>query len=590
MEKQWSFFEKENNVLQKVTHVARALGVSPQFALLLLNRTFRQYPHLLERNNEEALISTLDFVLNPSLKKLLFPTFLKDIDIACDIVTTALKAKEKILIWGDYDVDGITSTALCTDFFKKHGFTVMNHVPCREEGYGINPKRLKEFIDSGVKVLISVDCGIADVEAIKFAREQGIKIIVTDHHIPQDELPPAHALINPYFSEVSSDYTKKDILLAGVGVAFFFMCHLNNAINKEFSTKCDMRDFIDLVALGTIADMMPLTGQNRILVKNGLLKIKAAERVGIRALKEVSGYAPTVALSAGQISFGLAPRINAAGRMDNPRIALDLLLSEDYREAQKLAVKLDEWNAERKKEEENIVAMATEQATKYANEPTLVLADDTWNQGIIGIVASRMIEKFYKPTFILTKDQCDGYFKGSGRSIRKFHLYDALCSSTEKLMSFGGHEYAAGLKIMPENVEAFRAAFNNFFIEKLGNKPCTPTVSIEDEVTFEQVSNYAFLRELEMLEPFGVGNSEPVYASTSVKVTKVEPFGYAKKHLKLEFLDTISGQRLHSKLWNVEKFPHKVGDDVKVAYSIEFDTYNNITQVNMKIKDIKCCD
>ncbi len=587
MEKQWSFFEKENNVLQKVSHVARALGVSPQFALLLLNRTFRQYPHLLEKNNEEALISTLDFILNPSLKKLLFPTFLKDIDNACDIVITALKAKEKILIWGDYDVDGITSTALCTAFFKKHGFTVMNHVPCREEGYGINPKRLKDFIDSGVKVLISVDCGIADVEAIKYAREHGVKIIVTDHHIPQDELPPAHALINPYFSDESESYTKKDILLAGVGVAFFFMCHLNNAINKEFSTKCDMRDFIDLVALGTIADMMPLIGQNRILVKNGLLKIKAAERIGIRALKEISGYAPTAALSAGQISFGLAPRINAAGRMDNPRIALDLLLSEDYREAQKLAAQLDEWNAERKKEEESIVAMATEQATKYASEPTLVLADDTWNQGIIGIVASRMIEKFYKPTFILTKDQCDGYFKGSGRSIRKFHLYDALCSSTEKLMSFGGHEYAAGLKIMPENVDAFREAFNNFFIEKLGNKPCTPSVSIEDEVTFEQVSNYAFLRELEMLEPFGVGNSEPVYASTSVKVTKVEPFGYAKKHLKLEFLDTVSGQRLHSKLWNVEKFPHKVGDDVRVAYSIEFDTYNNITQVNMKIKDIK---
>ncbi len=587
VQKQWNINEKNDEILQYVAQVSQNMELSPQFTRLLLARLHKQYPQLFQNANKKELFEIFDFFLNPSLQKLLHPTFLPQVEEGAILVAEAMQNNEKILIWGDYDADGITSSALCYEFFQKHHYQVQTHVPRREQGYGINKEVLKEYIAEGVTLLISVDCGISDFDAIQFARENNVKVIVTDHHLLPDELPPANVVIDPYLVELTEKFTRKDIHLAGVGVAFFFLCQVNNVLSKSFGTKCDMREFLDLVALGTIADMMPLVGQNRILVKNGLVKIAEAERIGIRALKEVSGYAPKTTLSAGQISFGLAPRINAAGRMDNPRIALDLLLCKDYTQARKLAEQLDDWNNQRKKEEETIVNEACEQAMLYVNEPTLVLQGDEWNQGIIGIVASRMVERFYKPTFILTKDQCTDFIKGSGRSTKNFHLHNALIASTDELLSFGGHEYAAGLKISPEKVDAFRACFNAHYKELYGETFAMPMLAIEEEVDFSDVADYTFLKELEMLEPFGIGNSEPIYSSTQVEITKVEPFGYGKKHIKLEVLDKKSGRRLHSKIWNTPDFPHKVGDSVNIAYNIEIDTYNNVSQISIKIKDIK---
>ncbi len=585
LQKEWNLVEKNLQLSRFVNEISYKMDLSPQFTSLLLSRLYNQYPHFFDDGNEQQLFDAFDVFLNPSLKKLLHPRFLPDVEKSSNIIVQAIKNKKKILVWGDYDADGITSSALCYEFFKKHDYVIYNHVPSREQGYGINQAILKSYIDEGFEVLITVDCGISDVEAIDYAKERNVEVIITDHHLLPEILPKADAIINPYIVKESTEIIAKDIRLAGVGVAFFFLCHLNNALYESFGTKCDMREFLDLVALGTIADMMPLIGQNRILVKNGLLKIKEADRVGIRALKEISGYAPRASLSAGQISFGLAPRINAAGRMDNPRIAFELLISTDYTEAKKLAIQLDEWNFLRKKEEEEIVAQAAEQALNYQNDPTLVLVSDNWNQGVIGIVASRMVEKFYKPTFILTKDQSSDCLKGSGRSIRKFHLHNALLKSNEHLLSFGGHEYAAGLKILPEAIENFRNSFNSCFKDFCGENVLQPSLFIEDEVNFSDVSNYNFLKELELLEPFGIGNSEPVYASKEVEITKLEPFGYGK-HLKLEVLDKKSGQRLQSKLWNVANFSHKVGECVDIAYNIEIDTYNNSAQICMKIKDI----
>ncbi len=586
LEKEWDFTEKNTAFLRFTEKFSQKNDLSKSFTSLLLSRLYKQYPQFFEGNKEDKISKAVELYLNPSLQKLLHPTFLPQVEEAAQIIVRAIKEEKKILIWGDYDVDGITSSALCTEFFKKHNYTVYNHIPCREQGYGINQDVLAKYIDEEFQLIISVDCGISDYESIEYAKSRNIDVIITDHHLLPERLPNADAIINPYLVKESEELLAKDIRLAGVGVAFFFLCQMNNVLNQVFGTKCDMRDFLDLVALGTIADMMPLIGQNRILVKNGLLKIAESQRIGIRALKEVAGYAPHASLSAGQISFGLAPRINAAGRMDNPRIALDLLLCADYTEAKKLASQLDDWNHLRKQEEEEIVAQAMEQALKYENEPTLVLMEDDWNQGIIGIVASRMVEKFHKPTFILTKNQCENYVKGSGRSVKKFHLYNALIESDAHLLSFGGHEYAAGLKIDENSIDDFRASFNAFFKKNIGEQKLIPMLSVESEVSFDEVANYTFLKELELLEPFGIGNSEPIYASYEVEITKLDPFAYGK-HLKIEVLDKKSGQRLQSKIWNAKNFEHKVGDVINVAYNIEIDTYNNSAHICMKIKDIK---
>ncbi len=587
MEKQWELSEIDEKLSRYVAHFSHALSLSPQFVRLLLRRLYKQDKQLFTSENEEKIFSKFDFFLNPSLKKLLFPSFLPNIEKASALLVEAVQNKDKILIWGDYDVDGITSTALCTEFFNAHNYPVHTHIPCREEGYGINLQKLKSFIDEGVNVIITVDCGIADIDAIDYATSMGVKIIVTDHHIPQENVPNAYAIVNPYFVEDNTDFSKKDILLAGVGVAFFFLCQVNNDFSRIFCTKCDMREFLDLVALGTIADMMPLVGQNRILVKNGLLKIDEAKRIGIRALKEACGYMPYDRLSAGQISFGLAPRINAAGRMDNPRTALDLLLCKNAQDAAKLATKLDIWNNLRKKEEEEILAQAIEQAEKFVNDPTLVLVNEHWNQGIIGIVASRIVERFHKPTFILTKEQGGDNYKGSGRSIRKFHLYNALIANSKDLITFGGHEYAAGLKVTSDCIDTFRNSLNSYYKTLHGDEFFSPTLAAEEEVHFNQVSEYAFLKEMELLEPYGVGNAEPIYISKNVEIVKVEPFGYADKHLKLELYDVQSGQKLHSKLWNAQDFPHKAGTHVDIAYNIEIAVFNNVSHINMKLKDIR---
>lgn len=586
MIKKWKYTQDEI-ILKYTESLARELDVSVPFAKILLRRMYKRYPDIFDSGDKGKLLSLVNFFLNPSLQRLLFPQFLPDMEEACEYVVQSIRKKEKILVWGDYDADGITATACCIEFFQKHGYEILSHIPQRKEGYGINKSALEEYIKQDVKLLISVDCGISDAESIAFAKEQGMTVIVTDHHTPAQTLPPADAIINPHLCEESSLFFKQDIALAGVGVAFFFLCHLNTKLFELSGYKCDMREFLDLVALGTIADMVPLIGQNRILVKNGLLMIAQSSRLSLQALKEVSGYAKQAKLSAGQIAFGLAPRINAAGRMDNPRLALDFLLCKNFDQALTLAKKLDAWNAKRKQEEERAVIEACEQAEKYKDEPSLVLENISWNQGIVGIVASRMIERYNKPTFILTQDGQEGYLKGSGRSIPEVDLNAALNVCSNCLYQFGGHKYAAGIKIENGMVELFRKAFNDFVKEIVGEEPCQPSLSIEDRMDFGQASDFFFLKELEMLEPFGLGNAEPVFSSDSITLKNVIPFGYDKKHLKLELYDSLSGQTLSAKLWNTKELEYNISSLLSLAYTIERDSYNGLSHVNVKVKDIK---
>ncbi len=588
MTKEWKYSEN-NFEVKDVEEIAKFLQLTFPFTKILLKRIARKYPHvhsLFKEKKHKEVLQLIQTFLNPSVKNLFFPTFLPSMERASNIICEAIQKQEKILVWGDYDADGITGTAICIEFFEKHGYKVLHHLPCRKEGYGINKEVLKKYIDEGIRVLISVDCGISDIESVALAKEHNIKVVITDHHTPAEKLPMADAIINPHLCEKTDTLLAQDIELAGVGVAFYLLCHLNNTLSKISNTKCDMRDFLDLVALGTIADMVPLLGQNRILVKNGVVKLSEARRISLQALKVVAGYTGQAKLNAGQISFGLAPRINAAGRMDDPNIALELLLCKDYDKALILAKKLDEYNLQRKQEEENIVEEASKQAELYNENASLVLFNPEWNQGVVGIVASRIVEKFNKPTFIVTKDAKNLVYKGSGRSIPEINLNETLNACAKHLLTFGGHKYAAGLKLEQEKLEDFRKAFEEYVVAIIGKEPCLAKLQIDEEVTFEEVSDYTFLKELEMLEPFGLGNGEPIFSSSEIEIKKAQNFGFSKKHLKLELHEKSSGQSLHAKLWNTEQINFKTSS-LCLAYNIGFESYNGISQVALKIKDMK---
>ncbi len=601
--KTWKIQELDKSLNPYIAQVSQKMDLSYQFTFILLKRIYRNSPHLFEEKKIDKLLKHIEFFLNPSLKYLYQPNFLTDVEKASKLIISAIKEKKKILVWGDYDVDGITSSALCYEFFKQHNYEISVHLPSRKEGYGINKQVLEKLIEEKkVDLLITVDCGTSEKENIAFAREKGVQCIITDHHtLPEnnEDLPNADAFINPHIWQENLQHNYQDIALAGVGVVFFLMCQVNNDLVKERYTKYDMRELLDIVALGTIADMVPLVGLNRILVKNGLVHIAESKRIGIQALKEVSGYDKSTKITSEQISFGLAPRINAASRMEaveeladlqvNPYVAFNLLISTDYKEALKLAEKLNKVNSARKKEQEEIKKGAKEQAEKYEKDFALVLHNTEWNQGIIGVVASHMVKDFYKPSFILTlvKDnEGKEFYKGSGRSTEEINLYEALCACKDDLISFGGHDKAGGLKIEKENIEIFREHFNNFVAEKLGETPPSSTLLIDEDLTFLQATDNTFLQELTMLEPFGMANSEPRFQTSKVELKNIESFSMGK-HLKLEFFDTTSKQLLHCKLWNTKKedLSYKAGDILDIVYTISLGEYRGNMQINMKIED-----
>ncbi len=587
--KNWIIQDLDQTIVKEIPNIAEEAELSEEFTHIILKRIFKLYPHLSSdfKKYKNTILNHIDTLLNPSLQNLLKPSFLPNLQKAAKRIAKAVENKEKVLIWGDYDVDGITSTTLCIDFFKKHNFEALYYLPRREEGYGLNKPRLEEFISQGIQVLITVDCGVSENELIDFANSKNIDCIITDHHLLPENLPSAYAIVNPCLCEENTEFELKDIALCGVGVAFFLMCEVNALLSEKSGFKYDMRELLDLVALGTIADMVPLRGLNRILVKNGLKKIAESKRIGIQALKEVSDY-KNAKLSAGQVSFGLAPRINAAGRMDSPDIAIKLLLEEEYTKALKLARELDNWNSARKSEEEIMVQGAKEQAQNYLEDFGLVLVDTSWNHGIVGIVASRMLEKYYMPSIIFTEESSNpNLLKGSGRSTAEIDLYDALCHCKDDILYFGGHKKAAGLTIEKEKLENFRKNFNTYIQDTLKNTRPLQSIQVDNSLSFEHSSKPLLLKEIALLEPFGINNPEPNFSTVNVCIKSLMYFGYGNKHLKLELIDLKSNQTMRAKLWNVVDFPYKVEDLLEIVYSLELDNSSGMTQVNMKLKDYR---
>ena len=493
------------------------------------------------------------------------PFMMKDMNAAVSRIGEALAKKEKIVVYGDYDVDGMTATSLLVHNLRALGAVVDYYIPDRKkEGYGFNLKALQSIAEEGTGLLVSVDCGIASVEDVA-AMAGKLDIIITDHHLPGEKLPPALAVVNPH----RKDCPYPDKNLAGVGVAFKLCQGLWQQLRGE-----DFQGDLELAALGTVADIVPLVGENRKIVKLGLEKLQDSDFLGVRALVEVAGLQDK-AITAGHIGFMLAPRLNAAGRLGSGRDGVRLLLSRDLEESEDLAKQLDSLNGERQAIEAEILASAVEELESQEQDPedmeAIVVAGQGWNPGVIGIVASRLVEKYYKPTIVLSIQE-DGICKGSCRSIEGLHMYEALTACKNELLQFGGHEMAAGLSVRQEKIDSFRRAFQSYAGKTLAQEDYVPKVMVEFEMPPHEVT-FQMIEELALLEPYGMSNPKPTFGCRSLRGTEAQTMGAQRQHLKFQV--GTSSQPVTALYWNHSAMaPIVNAEELDMVYTPDINEWN----------------
>ena len=496
--------------------LARSLETTPLVGQLLLNRDI----------HDQARASEF---LNCHLGNLTDPYLLNGMNEAVDRIDTALKRQEKILIYGDYDVDGVTATSLLLLFLRDLGVSAYYYIPNRvEEGYGVNRESIRKFKDKGIGLVITVDCGISSVDEVAYAKSLGMDVIVTDHHEPPPLLPEAEATINPLLKGCFFPYKS----LSGVGLAFYLVAGIRKGLREKgyFENRVEpsLLDYLDLVAVGTIADIVPLTGINRILVRAGLEQVNKNPRLGIRTLLRVCGFTGGQ-VDSSTVAYRLAPKINAAGRLSDASAGVRLLTTDSSEDADRLAGYLDVENVERQRIEEKIHSEAEDQIRSCGyleGKKSLVLSSSEWHPGVVGIVASRLMERYYRPTVLLCLE--NDVFKGSARGIPNFHLYQGLSKCQDLLLEFGGHKYAAGIKIVPSNVETFRDRFEEVVRTMVPEDGFIPVMTLDAsaelaDLGFEEVTRF------QDLSPFGAGNPEPVILLRSVGI--LEPRVVGGDHL-----------------------------------------------------------
>ncbi len=531
---------------------------------------------------------------NGSLKSLRNPFEISDMEKAAERIAKAVMNHERICIYGDYDVDGITATALLYIFLMQCGANVSYYIPNRlEEGYGLNKEAVKEIAARKTNLIITVDCGISAVQEVLEASIHGMDIIITDHHQPSKELPvAAYAIINP----MREDDTYPNKTLAGVGVAFKTVMALRFVLKKYDFFKQEVpniRNLLDIVTLGTIADVMPLVDENRIFVRHGLELMSGENvRIGIDELKKtVESLSASKKMKTSNIGFQLAPRINAMGRMASSEKSFKLLVTQNRSEAKQLALELDNENKYRQMIERDILQQTYDliEKNQYAElQSGLVIASDNWHPGVIGIVASRVVDKYFKPTVILTED--NGVYKGSARSIPGFHLYDGLSSLSDILISFGGHKYAAGVKLEKKNLEEFRNRFNEVVKTSLKEEDFIPEIYIDAEIDSKDITNEV-MQWLEKLEPYGQGNKEPVFFMKKVFKYQVETFvGKNFNHLKCVF--EKNGLIFEAIGYNMKEYKSLMAENDKfdILFSLVHNTWKNTKVIQLNLKDIKKSD
>jgi single-stranded-DNA-specific exonuclease len=497
--------------------VAARHGVPPLVARLLLNRGLVEVDDILA-------------FLDPTLGRMSSPFGLPDLEIASARLAQAVKRQEPVIVYGDYDADGLTATSLLHQFFTELNVPCFPYVPDRlTEGYGLNIPAL-ETLAGKARLLVTVDCGVSDAAEVAWARDQGLDVIITDHHELPPELPPALAVVNPKRAAEDSPFR----MLAGVGVALLLALGVRSELREtgwfERHPEPNLRAYLDLVALGTAADVVPILGENRILVRQGLRVMEETRRPGLVALKEVASLGNRH-LSYRDLVFRLAPRLNAAGRLGQARGALKLLLAADPAQARTQAHYLDQLNRQRQKLEEEVLSQAAAMIKTQGlkDRPVLVLAKEGWHPGVLGIVAARLGEEHHKPTAVISLQ--DGRGRGSARSIEGFHLFEGLKACRQWLLKFGGHAAAAGFAIRAEDVAGLQETLEAAFVSQMGTAPPRPALKVDAAVDFGELDN-GFFEHLERLRPFGPGNPEPVFISTGIACLSSRVVG--DRHLKVQ--------------------------------------------------------
>ncbi|WP_066637842.1 single-stranded-DNA-specific exonuclease RecJ [Desulfolucanica intricata] len=547
--------------------ISKELGVSPLLAQLLINRGL-------------TTVEQIRYYFDSDLSNLHDPFLLKDMREAVDRILQAIKNEEKILIYGDYDVDGVTGTAVLVRALRELNRNVDYYIPHRlEEGYGLHQEAIYRAYRQGYSLIITVDCGISGIDAAAWARQNGgPEIIITDHHEPPPELPSALAVIDPKRKDCK--YPFKD--LAGVGVALKVV----QAVYSSFkSKKNDWKEYLDLVCLGTVADVVPLLGENRILVKHGLSYLSSTMKPGLRALIDVCGLKGE--LNSSHVGFTLAPRLNAAGRLGDPGNAVELLLTEDRNLAFQLADKLNQGNLERKSVEEQVFTAAIqmiEQDHDLSVNKVLVLSSYEWHPGVIGLVASRLVERYYRPVLLIALNGTEG--KGSARSIPGFNIYQALQYCQENLLGYGGHMQAAGFSLKAEKVEDLRRAINQYADEVLSEEQLIPVIELDGIFPLEDI-NEQVVDEINRLAPFGQCNPGPLLCSSETEVIDFREVGKDGTHLKMNFrrgtghLDGIG--------FNMAAYSEilATAEKVNLAFVPEINEWRGRRNIQLRVKDLK---
>ena len=497
-----------------------------------------------------------------------------------DRIEEAISHQERILIFGDYDVDGITSTALLFSLLREFSSDLYYYIPQRGgEGYGLSEKVIDLARENGFTLIITVDCGINSVLEIEKARNYGIEVIVVDHHKPPEEVPAALGIINPKYED---GYPFKE--LAGVGVCF----KLAQALGlREKKDPRDLYNFLDYVVLGTIADAVPFLDENRILIREGLKVLNQTPREGLKALISESGIEGRD-LKVKEVNFALAPRLNAAGRLDDPQLALELLLADSPFKAQYLAKKLNEINRFRQDLSNNILEEARRLAFKQIKEENnkiLVLSSEDWNQGLVGIIASRLVEEFNRPAIVISKKE--GIGKGSGRSIKGFSLYEVIQSCQDVLINYGGHKYAVGFTIEANRISQFKAKINAISSLYLKDDDLTLKLEVDAPLSLNEI-NLDLIKEINTLEPFGVGNPQPIFCSYNNKILDWRIVGESKEHLKLKIIEKNKvfdgigfglGKEVNLRI--------KKKEMADLAFNLEMNKWQGRENIQLNIKDLK---
>ena len=561
MKKKWVFKGLPDE--SHLKELQLSLGINSILCKLLLQRGIKSFDEAKE-------------YFRPSIGMLHDPFEMKGMDIAVDRLTNAIFNSEKILIYGDYDVDGTTSVALLYNFLIPFTTNLFTYIPDRyTEGYGISKQGIQWAIEHDIKLFIALDCGIRANETLKVAEKKGIDVIICDHHLPGEQLPSAVSILDPKQSDCQYPYKE----LSGCGIGFKLLegfCQ-QNGIEIEKLYK-----FLDLVAVSIASDIVPVTGENRTLAHFGMKKINSLPTAGLGALIEKAGL--TQPLSISDVVFGIGPRINAAGRINHAKTALDLLTQETKEDAYVFAEKLNLENNDRKHYDESITKEALQMIADEGQTDlsSTVLFKKNWHKGVIGIVASRCIERYYKPTIIMTES--DDHVVGSARSINGFDIHDAIGQCSEHLEQFGGHKYAAGLTLKKENVEGFKNAFEAVSSKQLSKEDRIQTLPIDLEIGLNEI-DFSFFNILKQLGPFGPQNMQPVFCTRNVTL-KRDPRVLKEKHLKLFVNQMGSGNTFDVIGFGLGHFHDQLNKPFDIVYTIEENHFRGETTLQLNMKDI----